>query len=185
LEEAKMHRELTQTIEIPEGIDVEIDGARVIVRNSAGKNEREFDTSKLTMEKKDNKIIIENKKATKKEKRKMNSIAAHIKNMIKGIQKKFEYKLKICFSHFPITIEIKGNEALIKNFLGEKTPRKAKIPAGVDVKTEKDIIIITSSNRELAGQAAANFENATRIPMRDRRIFQDGIFITDKCGRGI
>jgi large subunit ribosomal protein L6 len=180
-----MKRELEQIIEIPEGIDVEIDGAKVITKNSAGKNEREFDISKLSLEKKDNKIIIGNKKATKKEKRKMNSIAAHIRNMIKGLQKKFEYKLKICFSHFPITVEVKGNEALIKNFLGEKTPRKAKIPAGVDVKAEKDTIIVTSPDKELAGQAAANFENATRIPMRDRRIFQDGIFITDKCGRGI
>ncbi|OGJ13064.1 50S ribosomal protein L6 [Candidatus Pacearchaeota archaeon RBG_19FT_COMBO_34_9] len=180
-----MHRELTQIIEIPEGIDVEVDGAKITVRNSAGENEREFDISKLTLEKKDNKIIIGNKKATKKDKRKMNSIAAHIKNMIKGIQKKFEYKLKICFSHFPITVEVKGNEALIKNFLGEKTPRKAKIPAGAEVKVEKDVIVITSKDVETAGQAAANFENATRISMRDRRIFQDGIFITDKCGKGI
>src|SRR4030043_263959 len=178
-----MHRELTQIIEIPEGIDIEIDGARVIVKNSTGKNEREFDTSKLTLEKKDNKIIIENKKATKKEKRKMNTIAAHIRNMIKGLQEKFEYRLKICFSHFPITVEIKGNEALIKNFLGERTSRKAKIPAGADVKVEKDVIIISSSDKESAGQAAANFEKATKISKRDRRIFQDGIFITSKCGK--
>jgi large subunit ribosomal protein L6 len=181
----KMHKSLTQIIEIPEGIEINIDGAKVIVKNSEGKNERKFDISKLTLEKKDNKIVLGNKKSTKKEKRKMNTIAAHIRNMIKGVQKKFEYKLKICFSHFPITVEIKGNEALIKNFLGEKIPRKAKIPEGVNVEIEKDALIITSSDKELAGQAAANFENATKISMRDRRVFQDGIFITDKCGKEI
>jgi large subunit ribosomal protein L6 len=103
----KMHKSLTQIIEIPEGIEINIDGAKVIVKNSEGKNERKFDISKLTLEKKDNKIVLGNKKSTKKEKRKMNTIAAHIRNMIKGVQKKFEYKLKICFSHFPITVEIK------------------------------------------------------------------------------
>lgn len=177
-----MKKELFQTVEIPEGIDAEIEGARVTVKNADRKNEREFNISNLKMEKKGNKIIIGNKKASKKEKRNMNSIAAHIRNMIKGIQEKFEYKLKVCFSHFPITVEIKGNEALIKNFLGERVPRKVRIPQGANVKVEKDIITVDSSDKELAGQAAANFENVTRIAKRDRRIFQDGIFITSKCG---
>ncbi len=180
-----MKKELFQEIEIPEGINAEIDGNKITITGQEGKNEREFDLSGLVMEKKEKKIVIGNKKATKKEKRKMNTIASHIKNMIKGAQKKFEYKLKICFSHFPITVEVKGNEALIKNFLGERVARKTKIPEGVSVKVEKDKIIIESLNKELAGQAAANFENATKISKRDRRVFQDGIFITNKCGREI
>lgn len=181
----KMKKPLSQIIEIPGGINVEVDGTKLIVKGPEGENEKEFNITNLDFEKKDNKIVIGNKKATKKEKRNMNTIAAHIKNMIEGVQKKFEYKMKICFSHFPISVDIKGNEALIKNFLGERTARKARIPSGVDVKVEKDIIIITSSNKELAGQTAANFENATKISKRDRRIFQDGIFITNKCGKEI
>ncbi len=177
-----MKKELFQRVEIPSGIEVEIEGANVIVKSPEGKNEREFNLANLTLEKKGNEIIIGNKKSSKKEKRRMNTIAAHIRNMLKGVKEKFEYKLKICFSHFPITVEVKGNEALIKNFLGERTPRKAKIPAGAEVKVEKDIIVITSPNVEVAGQAAANFENATRIVNRDRRVFQDGIFITSKAG---
>ena len=180
-----MKRELFNKIEIPEGIDIDVDGAKVTVKGSNGKNEREFDLAKLSLEKKGKEIIIGNKKSTKKEKRRMNTITAHIKNMIKGVQKEFEYSLKVCFSHFPMTVEIKGNGALIKNFLGEKTPRKVKIPAGVNVTIEKDVIITSSSNKELAGQAAANFETATKISNRDRKIFQDGIFITDKCGKEI
>jgi large subunit ribosomal protein L6 len=177
-----MKKELFQNIEIPEGVEVEIVENRVVVTGKEGKIEKEFNLANLSIEKKGDEIIIGNKKASKKEKRRMNTIAAHIRNMLQGVQGKFEYKLKICFSHFPITVEVKGNEALIKNFLGEKTPRKTKIPAGAEVKVEKDIIIITSPDVEVAGQAAANFENVTRIVKRDRRVFQDGIFITSKAG---
>jgi len=181
----KMKKELFQKIEIPEGIEVEIQGNRVIVKGSQGTSEREFDLANLNLEKKGNEIVIGNKKSSKKEKRRMNTIAAHIRNMIKGVKSKFEYKLKICFSHFPITVEIKENEALIKNFLGERTPRKAKIPKGAEVRVDKEIITITSPSIEIAGQTAANFETATKIVKRDRRVFQDGIFITSKCGEEI
>lgn len=180
-----MKKSLFETIEIPEGVEVSLDGEVVSVKGSEGENKREFDFTNLSVEKKDNQIIIGNKKATKKEKKMMKTIASHIRNMIEGVQKKFEYKLKVCFSHFPMSVEVKGNVAEVKNFLGEKFSRKVSIPEGVEVKVEKDIITIISVDKELAGQAAANFENATHVPMKDRRIFQDGIFMTNKAGREI
>ena len=42
---------------------------------------------------------------------------------------------------------------------------------------------VSSVDKELAGQVAANFETATKVPMKDRRVFQDGIFIINKAGR--
>ena len=178
-------KELSQIIEIPEGNNVDIDGANVTVKGPQGEISREFDLANIVLEKKGNEMIIKSKKETKKEKRRLNTIAAHIRNMVKGAGEKFEYKLKICSSHFPITVEVKGNEGLIKNFLGERTPRKVKILTGAEVEVNKDIIIIKSPNVEVAGQTAANFETATKIRKRDRRIFQDGIFITSKCGEEI
>ena len=180
-----MKKELSQTIEIPEGVEVNLDGEVVEVKGTEGENKKEFDTTNLSFEKKENQIIIGNKKATKREKKKMNTLASHIKNMIAGVQKKFEYQLKICFSHFPITVELQDNEAIVKNFLGEKIPRKVKIIEGVEVKADKEMINVSSIDKELAGQVAANFEKATRVPMKDRRVFQDGIYIIDKAGRAM
>lgn len=180
-----MHKELFKEIEIPDGVEAEIEGNSIIIKGKEGEVKKKFDTSKLIFEKVGDKIRIGNKKSTKREKKMMNTITKHINNMIRGVQEKFEYHLKICFSHFPITVEIKGNDALIKNFLGEKIPRKMKILEGTEVKVDKEKITVRSADKELAGQTAANFEKATIISKRDRRVFQDGIFITNKSGKEI
>ena len=46
-------------------------------------------------------------------------------------------------------MDIKGKEVLIKNFLGEKIPRKTLIPDRVEVEIDKDVITVTSVDKEL------------------------------------
>ncbi|MGD9275704.1 MAG: 50S ribosomal protein L6 [Candidatus Pacearchaeota archaeon] len=180
-----MKQKIIKEIEIPEGVEVKIDGRVLTVKGSEGELSREFEMEGFRFEVKEGKIIIGYDKSTKREKKLINTTDAHIHNMINGVQNKFEYKLKICFNHFPITIDLKDNEAVIKNFLGEKIPRHAKIVNGAEVNVKGQGITITSLNKEVAGQTAANFEKATKVKNRDRRIFQDGIFITSKPGREI
>lgn len=181
----KMKKEFYQEIEIPSGIEVKKEGKKINVKGPEGESSKEFNFGKIKFENKDGKIILGYSASTRNYKRMINTITAHIKNMIKGVNQKYEYKLKICASHFPINVEIKGNEALIKNFLGEKTPRRCTLPKGIDIQVNKEIITIKSVNKELAGQAAANFETTTRVKNRDRRVFQDGIFIISKEGEEI
>ncbi len=180
-----MKQDIEKIIEIPEGVEVSVDGTAINVKGKEGEVKRTFRIKGINFEKGEKELRLISKKATKQEKKMMNTITAHIKNMIKGVEEKFEYKLKICTSHFPITVDLKENEAIIKNFLGEKIPRKVRIPKGVEVDIGKEEIIVKSINKELAGQTAANFEKATRVRSRDRRIFQDGIFIINKSGKEI
>ena len=180
-----MKKEFYKELEIPSGIEISIEGNRIKITGPEGEIDKEFRIGKLDLKKKENKIILGYKKTTKKEKKLINTFIAHLKNMIKGVQKKFEYELKICFSHFPITVEIRGRDVAIKNFLGESVARKMKILEGVEVKIEKDIVRVSSVDKELAGQTAANFETATKIRKRDKRVFQDGIFMINKAGKEI
>jgi len=181
----KMRREIFQTIEIPEGIEISVESNMIIVKGSQGESRKEVNLRGLDVKVEGNRFVVGCKAATKKEKKMINTVEAHIKNMIKGVQEKFEYQLKICFSHFPITAEVHGDEITIKNFLGERASRKADIPKGAEVKVNKEIITVTSVDKEIAGQAAANIERATKIRKRDLRVFQDGIFIINKAGKEI
>ena len=182
----KKTKEMNNFVEIPEGIEIVVEGSNIIVKKGSEQLEKDF--SRIPIKEDKNKIIFDSgKRMRKHEKKLIGTYVAHLKNMIKGIEEKFTYKLKICSVHFPMNVSVDKNssELIIKNFLGERKPRKAKILDKVEVNIKGEEIIVESHNKEGAGQTAANFEKITKVRSRDRRIFQDGIFITEKPGRKI
>lgn len=178
-----MRKDLERIVEIPEGIKVEKEDNEVSAKSNAKEIKRKFDFGKVKMEVKGNKIILTAPNATRRESRMIGTIWAHLKNMIKGLSEEFVYELEICNVHFPMNVKQEGNKITIKSFLGEKTDRYANILDGVKVDISGNKITVTSDNIEDAGQTATNIEKATRLTGRDRRIFQDGIFMTSKNGR--
>ena len=100
--------------------------------------------------------------------------------MIKGVTDGWTYNLKIVYKHFPIKAAVQGNVFVIENFLGERHPRKADILNGVTVQVKGEEVTVEGIDRNAVGQTAANIEMATRVRGRDIRVFQDGIYITNK-----
>ena len=178
-----MKADLKVEMEILEGVNITLDNGIFTIKGEKGEVTKKLWHPLLSSKVEANKIILSATKATQREKKLMFTYRAHLNNMMNGVKDGVIYKLKICSSHFPMTVEMKDRDVSIKNFLGEKIPRKTKIPKDVEVEIKKDIITIKSIDKELAGQASANFEAATRVRGRDRRVFQDGIFITNKAGR--
>ncbi len=175
--------EINQKVKIPENVKVEVDNGVVRVNGSKGENERKLSHRGVEIKVEDNNVVIKCKKPSKREKTMIGTFRAHIKNMIRGVSEGYSYKLKICSTHFPMTAAIEGKEVVIRNFLGEKIPRRCKIPEGANVKIEGSIITVESTDIEKAGKAASLIEQSTRITRRDRRVFQDGCYITEKPGR--
>lgn len=175
------------SIKIPENVEVVVEGKKVIVSGPKRKLERDFNdprfNKKITITKENSEISILSDYEKRQIKAILGTIKAHIKNMILGVTKGFEYKMKICYTHFPMAIEQKGNEVLIRNFLGSKGYRRAKIMGDTKLKIEKEEIIVTGINKEHVAQTCANIENACRVTKRDRRVFMDGIYLVKEHGK--
>ena len=165
-----------QTISIPDGIEAKMDGKIFIVYGPKGTIEKIIGAG-VYIELKEGKILLNAALKSRKGKRMLNTTKAHINNMISGVTSGYQYKLKICFGHFPMKVTVENNQVNIGNFLGEKIPRKAKILDKVKVEVQNDIITVEGADKESVGQTAANIERSTRITNRDRRVFQDGCFI--------
>jgi large subunit ribosomal protein L6 len=171
---------MKKIIEIPNGIEAEIENFKVKIKGSKGSLERDFYSplfkKDIIVKKEDNKISITTESKRKKVKAMVGTIEAHINNMFNGVTEGFTIKLKIVYMHFPFTVKVSGKEISVNNFLGEKLARKTNIVGDCKVEIKGDEITVTGIDKEDVGQTSANLERVTWIRARDRRVFQDGIF---------
>ena len=177
---------ITHNIELPEGVSANIDGDDVTLSKNGSSISRTFRNSRISIISVDGKIQVFCDLPRRKHKALAGTWAAHLKNMVRGINSGFEYRLKAVYSHFPMTLKVDGNIMTITNLFGEKVPRSANLPwtpSEVQVRVENKVdVIVTCADREKVGQTAANIERACKIRKRDRRVFQDGIYIVSKDG---
>lgn len=173
---------ISEVIEFPEGVDAEIEGKVVRIRGPRGELERELSYPKVIIRKEGRNILIESRYPRSREKAIIGTLASHIRNMMKGLTQGFEYKLKAVHAHFPMTIKVSEDKVIIDNFVGEKVPREVQIVGGCKVSVKGDIVTVEGSDIEEVGRTAGNIEQATVVRGRDRRVFQDGIYLIEKNG---
>jgi large subunit ribosomal protein L6 len=169
-------------IELPKDYSAKVAGKNLAIVYNGKENSREIFHPLIAIKIEGSKIILESKKETKNIKKILMTYVSHIENMIQGLKTPFLYKLKICASHYPMTIKVEGKKIIINNYLGKKVPRTCNIVGNASVKIDKDIITVESTDKEAAGMTAGIIEKTCQIRNHDRRIFQDGIYIIEKEG---
>ena len=172
--------EVSKTIKVPDDVTLSLVGKTISVKGAKGSLTRDFSFAPIAIEGDGKSVRIWAKWPRKKEAALVGTIYSHIQNMITGVTKGYSYKLKIVFSHFPISIKLQGRSVLIENFTGERRARSVKIIGDVKVKIEPDDIIIEGIDLEHVSQTAANIEQATRVRNKDPRVFLDGIYVYER-----
>jgi len=122
--------------------------------------------------------------ANSKEYSVIHTIASHIKNMMLGVTKGYERRMRLVYAHFPINVSIAedGSDIEIRNFLGENIVRKVTMLEGVKVTRSeaKDEIILRGNDGEKVSQSAAHIHEKCLVKNKDIRKFLDGIFVSEK-----
>jgi large subunit ribosomal protein L6 len=173
---------IEHSVTIPEGVTASLSEDGVVsIQGPKGSLSRQFLNSNLDLFQEGGALIVR----TDLPRRKMKALAgtwnAHLNNMVKGVTDGFTYSLKAVYSHFPMTLSVKGNIFVVNNYFGEKVPRNADILEGVDVKVNNKVeVVVSGINKENVGQTAANIERCVTVKNRDRRVFQDGIYLVGK-----
>ena len=170
----------SKEMNISESISLELRGKKVKVSGPKGSLEREFLLKSINIEKSEKKIKVSSESERRKDKSLVGTVLAHIRNMITGVTEGYIYKLRVVYSHFPVTVNVEGNKVVVQNFLGERTPRIAKIVGNTKIEIKDQDITVTGIDLEEVSQTSGNIEQICRVIGFDRRRFPDGIFITSK-----
>jgi large subunit ribosomal protein L6 len=170
------------TIELPAGVTVALAGRTLTAKGPLGAAHRPFPADVLALEVHGTVVTLTLRLAPGRRASQalLGTWAAHLRNLAAGLTRGVEAKMKVVAAHFPMKVSVKGTDLLIENFLGEKHPRTAHLVPGTTAQVEGEFVILSGIDIESVGQSGANIERATRIRDYDPRVFQDGIYLTER-----
>ena len=182
---------MTRTaIEIPENVSAEVSNLALTVEGPNGSVTRTLWYPSVTVsidgdaDADADAVVIETDETDAKTSATVGTFESHVSNMIHGVTDGWSYEMEVYYAHFPMQVSVEGDEVIIENFLGEKASRRTPIRGDTNVQIDGEMVTLTGPSKEDVGQTAADIEQLTRVTDKDTRIFQDGVYITQKPQQG-
>ncbi|HEX5187878.1 MAG TPA: 50S ribosomal protein L6 [Nitrososphaeraceae archaeon] len=167
-------------VEIPGDVRLSKDGNFIIAEGKNGKIRKDFTKIHIKLVFEKNKIMIYPPGNRRKDLALINTVKSIISSMIKGVETGFTYKLKIIFSHFPISVKVKDRKVIVENYFGERSSRVSKIVGDTQVVVNGEDVVVKGPSLEDVSQTASNIEKSTKIKNKDQRVFLDGVYLFSK-----
>ena len=194
---------------IPEGVEVKIEGQKVVVKGPKGELSQEV-LPEIKVEVKDNQILVSPAGRTSKSQRDKQFKRVHppippllqkrrgladkrikafwgltralIANLVKGVTDGYEKKLEITGIGFRAKLE--ENHLVLE--IGFTHPVKIICPAGINFSVEKNIITVSGIDKQLVGEVAAKIRNAKKPePYKGKGIKYINEVIRRKAGKKV
>jgi len=149
-----MSRVGKQPVTIPNGIEVKVDGSKIVAKK--GNKTSELNTfGNVEVKIEDNKIVFIPNGDDKQSRAYWGTYRALASNVILGLEKGFEKKLEI--NGVGYRAAVKGK--VLELQLGFSHPINYKIPEGIEIAVDKNLISVKGANKQLVGQVSAEIRD--------------------------
>lgn len=169
-----------QTIQLPAGVTATLNDQVLTVKGPKGELTRVLHPT-ITVTIGDGVMNVTVSKPEEKTHRSLwGTFAAHLKNMVIGVTKGFEKKLEVNGVGYRVALQ--GTN--LKLEVGYTNPVLYSVPQGVIATVEKNVITLTSADKELLGGTAAEIRAVRKPePYKGKGIkYQDEVLRT-KAGK--
>lgn len=146
-----------QPIAIPDKTEVSFSDGILNVKGPYGELSRQL-KSEVDISIEDKEVILSLVRSSRLARALWGTYAAHVNNMIRGVNEQFEKKLVV--EGVGYRVELSGKELTLT--VGFSHPIKFIVPEGLEVSVEKNIILIKGVDRDQVGQFAANVRSAKK-----------------------
>ncbi len=143
-----------QIITLPEKTDITVADGLVTVKGPGGELTK-IVSPLIEVKVNEREVTLVPKRETIESRALWGTYASHIKNMVNGVNKPFEKKLIL--EGIGFKSEVKGEEIVLA--LGFSHPVNVRIPSGIKVTAEKNVITISGINKEQVGEFAAKLRD--------------------------
>jgi large subunit ribosomal protein L6 len=167
-------------LDIPQGANLSLDGDFVVISGKLGTARKKINRKLMSVSIEGGRVVIKEKGGKKLEKfaaLAIQSFSSGVKSAMEGVTKGIEVKMKVVYAHFPMSIEIKGRDIVIKNIFGEKIPRVTHTVGDTKVEVKGQDVTVRGVDNYDVGQTVANMRKACAARGYDTRVFQDGIYV--------
>lgn len=177
---SKKLQNLDSEIDLPDGVSAKFKDGQVTVNGPLGKVTQNFSKIPVDLQISGSNVKIVSHGARRRNKAIINTARSLITNAVHGVTKGYQYKLKVIYAHFPVTVKVQGKKVLVENFYGERSPRVAEIIGDTKAEVQGEDIILNGVSIQDVGQTAANLEQATLVKRKDQRVFLDGVYVYER-----
>jgi len=173
-----------EEIHLPDDVSASLDHLDLTVEGPNGSVTRRLWYPDVSVDVDGDAVVVESDTTDAKTNATVGTFRSHVQNMVHGVTEGWEYHMTVLYSHFPMQVDVEGDEVVIDNFLGERAPRRTEIRGDTEVEVDGEDIVLRGPDKEAVGQTAADIEQLTRVRDKDTRVFQDGVYITQKPSKG-
>ncbi len=168
-----------QSIQIPAGTDVSVASDTIVVKGKGGTLSKPMHPA-IRINVANGIAQVEPANSSRLARALWGTYAAHLKNMIAGVNTPFVKKLQI--EGIGFKAEVAGTN--LKLALGFSHPVLVTIPQGLTVAVEKNIVSVSGADKDAVGQFAASVRELKKPePYKGKGIRYEGEVIIRKQGK--